>query len=71
MVWRYRINRELKAYGEHQGDDLGRNPTNSLLALIPGCLIIVPPLVSYWRGTKRVHAASRFAGTEPASGSAP
>jgi hypothetical protein len=68
FVWWYKINKELKAYGEAKGYDLGQNPTNSLLALIPGFLIIVPPLVSYWRGTKRVQGASKIIGREPVSG---
>jgi predicted secreted protein len=68
VVWWYKINKELKAFGEAKGYDLGQNPTNSALALFPGFLIIVPPLVSYWRGTKRVQGASKIAGREPASG---
>jgi len=68
LVWWYRINKELKAYGEAKGFDLGQNPTNSLLALFPGGLIVVPALVSYWRGTKRVQGASKIAGQEPVSG---
>lgn len=68
LVWWYRINKELKAYGEAKGYDLGQNPTNSLLALFPGGLIIVPALVTYWRGTERVQGASKIAGHEPVSG---
>lgn len=68
FVWWYKINRELRDYGKAKGYDLGQNPTNSLLALVPGFLIIVPPLVSYWRGTKRVMGASRLAGKEPLNG---
>jgi hypothetical protein len=68
FVWWYRINRELRDYGEAKGYDLGQNPTNSLLALVPGFLIIVPPFVTYWRGTKRVIGASRLAGREPLNG---
>jgi hypothetical protein len=68
FVWWYKINRELRDYGKAKGYDLGQNPTNSLLALVPGFLIIVPPLVSYWRGTKRVMGASRLAGNEPLNG---
>ena len=68
FVWWYKINKELKAYGEAKGYDLGQNPTNSLLALVPGFLIVVPPLVSYWRGTKRVQGASKIAGREPVNG---
>ena len=68
FVWWYKINKELKAFGESRGYDLGRNPTNSLLALVPGFLIIVPPLVSYWRGTKRVQGAAALANREPING---
>jgi hypothetical protein len=68
FVWWYRVNRELRDYGEAKGYDLGQNPTNSLLALVPGFLIIVPPFVTYWRGTKRVIGASRLAGREPLNG---
>jgi hypothetical protein len=68
FVWWYKVNKELKAYGEAKGYDLGQNPTNSLLALIPGFLIIVPPLVSYYRGTKRVQGASKITGREPVNG---
>jgi Domain of unknown function (DUF4234) len=68
LVWWYRINKELKAFGEAKGFDLGQNPTNSVLALFPGGLIIVPALVTYWRGTKRVQGASKVAGREPVSG---
>ncbi|MFL5897879.1 MAG: DUF4234 domain-containing protein [Solirubrobacterales bacterium] len=68
LVWWYRINKELKAYGEAKGYDLGQNPTNSVLALFPGGIIVIPALVSYWRGTKRVQGASKIAGREPVSG---
>ena len=54
LVWWYRINRELRDYGRANGYDLGQNPTSSLLALFPGGLIVVPALITYWRGTKRV-----------------
>src|SRR3954471_21872612 len=68
LVWWYRINRELRDYGKAKGYDLGQNPTNSVLALFPGGLIIVPALITYWRGTKRVMGASRLAGQEPLNG---
>jgi Domain of unknown function (DUF4234) len=68
LVWWYRINRELRDYGEAKGYDLGQNPTNSLLALFPGAIIIVPALITYWRGTKRVMAACGIAGKEPPNG---
>src|SRR5262245_50455228 len=68
LVWWYRINRELRDYGYAKEQDLGQNPTNSVLALFPGGLIIVPALITYWRGFKRVQAASGLAGREQANG---
>ncbi|HVV89000.1 MAG TPA: DUF4234 domain-containing protein [Solirubrobacterales bacterium] len=68
LVWWYRINTEMKAYGESLGYDLGRNPTNSLLALFPGGLIVVPALITYWRGTVRVQGAQALADREPING---
>jgi uncharacterized protein DUF4234 len=68
LVWWYRINREMRDYGKAKGDDLGQSPTNSVLALFPGGIIIVPALITYWRGTKRVMDASRLAGQEPLNG---
>jgi Domain of unknown function (DUF4234) len=68
LVWWYKINKELKEYGEAKGYDLGQNPTNSVLALFPGGLIIVPALITYWRGTKRVQGASKLGGKEPVNG---
>jgi hypothetical protein len=65
LVWWYRINRELRDYGRATGHDLGQNPTASVLALFPGAIIIVPALVTYWRGTKRVQEAARIAGKDP------
>jgi hypothetical protein len=68
LVWWYRINRELRDYGRANGYDLGQNPISSLLALFPGAIIIVPALITYWRGTKRVQGAARIAGKEPPNG---
>lgn len=68
LVWWYRINKELKAYGEAKGYDLGQSPVNSLLALFPGGIIIIPALVTYWRGSKRVMGAAKIAGREPVNG---
>jgi Domain of unknown function (DUF4234) len=68
LVWWYRVNRELRDYGRVKGYDLGQNPTNSLLALFPGALIIVPALITYWRGTKRVQGAAKLAGHDPPNG---
>jgi Domain of unknown function (DUF4234) len=68
LVWWYRINSELRDYGRARGYDLGQNPTSSVLALFPGGLIVVPALVTYWRGTKRIQGAARVGGREPLNG---
>lgn len=62
IFWWYYINRELHDYGRATGYDLGQNPTNSVLALFPGGLIIVPAIITLWRGTQRIQAAQRVAG---------
>lgn len=68
LVWWYKVNKELKGFGEAKGYDLGQNPTNSLLALFPGGIIIVPALITYWRGTKRIMGAAKLANKEPVNG---
>ena len=67
-IWWYRINRELQEYGQAKGYDLGQNPLNSALALFPGGIIIIPALITYWRGVKRVMGASKLGGKEPLNG---
>jgi hypothetical protein len=68
IFWWYYVNREMRDYGQATGYDLGQNPTNSVLAVFPGGLVIVPALITYWRGTKRAQAAQRVAGVPPLSG---
>ncbi|MGO9496084.1 MAG: hypothetical protein ACLQA5_05125, partial [Solirubrobacteraceae bacterium] len=48
--------------------ELGDSPALSTLALFPGGLIMVPALVSYWRGTRRVQLAARVSVTTPPNG---
>jgi hypothetical protein len=68
IVWWYKINKELKEYGEAKGFDLGKNPTNSWLALFPGGIIIVPAIMTYINGTKRVQGAAKIAKKDPVNG---
>lgn len=68
LVWWYRINCELRDYGRANGHDLGQSPANSTLALFPGGLIIIPALITYWRGTERIQAAARISANEPING---
>ncbi len=69
VYWWYQINRELRDYGRAKNtDELGTSPVNSLLAILPGALILVPALVSTYRGFKRVQAAQRLNGLEQLNG---
>jgi hypothetical protein len=69
FFWWYKVNKEMVELGRARGTgELGDSPGTSLLALIPGFLIIVPPLVSYYRGVQRMQAAARITGAEPANG---
>ena len=64
VFWWYFINREMRDLGEATGrtEELGESPGTSVLAVTLGALVIVPALVSLYRGTQRVQAASRAVG---------
>lgn len=69
LFWWYYVNKEMVELGRAKGtDELGDSPGKSLAALFPGGLIIIPPLVSYYRGTQRMQAAARLTGAEPVNG---
>jgi hypothetical protein len=66
FVWWYKVNSELAEIGRARGTtELGDNPGNSLLAMVPGFLIIVPPYVSFYNGSNRLRAAERLTGRPP------
>ena len=48
FFWWYYINREMRDFGRARNADLGQNPTNSVLAVSLGALIIVPLIVTEW-----------------------
>jgi Domain of unknown function (DUF4234) len=55
FVWYYKINNEMNALGQANGDEyLQNSPGTALLAVTLGILIIVPPFVSFWRTNKRI-----------------
>jgi hypothetical protein len=69
FFWWYFIHRELRDYGRAKGTtELGTSPGTSLLAITLGLLIIVPAIISIFRGFKRVQAAQRLTGIEPING---
>jgi hypothetical protein len=67
FVWYYRVHRELADLGSARGtSELGDSPRTSLLAVMPGFLLVVPLVVSFWNAPQRVEAAQRLTGTPEA-----
>ena len=64
FFWWYYINREMRDLGRARSVDLGQNPGNSVLALVPGGLIIVPALVTEWTTSGRIESAQETVGIE-------
>jgi uncharacterized membrane protein len=61
FVWWYKINREARDFDER----IQVNPTLSLLAILIGWIIIVPPFVSIYRTGERIAAMQQAAGMAP------
>jgi hypothetical protein len=64
LFWWYYINREMRDLGRARNVDLGQNPTNSVLALFPGSLIIVPGLVTLWTTSARIESSQEAVGID-------
>ena len=63
IVWYYKVNKELKDFGRvYKDQDLAdSNPTNSVLAIVPGFLLVgfgVWWLVTRWLPRRRAQAAA-------------
>jgi hypothetical protein len=56
LVWYYKVNNELRNYGENV------DPTLALLAVVLGWIIIVPPFVSFYRTAQRIYNVQERAG---------
>jgi hypothetical protein len=65
FVWYYKVNRELRDLGRAIGEEerLGRSPLTSLLAILIGWVVIVPPFVSFYKTFRRIEAAQEASGT--------
>jgi Domain of unknown function (DUF4234) len=64
IFWWYFINREMRDLGRARNTDLGQNPTNSVLAITLGALIIVPALVTLWTTSGRIESSQEAVGIE-------
>jgi hypothetical protein len=69
LFWWYFVNREMAHHGRARGtNELGDNPTKSLLALMPGALIVVPAIWTMVTTFQRIQAAQRLNGQTPING---
>jgi hypothetical protein len=64
FCWWYFINREMRDLGQARNRDLGQNPTNSVLAISLGALIIVPAIVTMWTTSGRIESSRETGGVE-------
>jgi hypothetical protein len=65
-VWYYLINDELKDIGIAKGDQnlAQSSPTNSVIAVLVGGFLVVPPLISIYNTGQRIQRAERISGIE-------
>lgn len=70
LFWYYRINKELRDYGELYGiEDLRKvRPGLAVLATSLGAILIVPAIMSWYNCTKRIQAVQEKVGHKPLSG---
>lgn len=69
LFWWYSANRELADYGRAKAtDELGDSPMKSLLAVIPGGLIVVPAIWTTITTFQRVQKAQKLTGVAPING---
>jgi Domain of unknown function (DUF4234) len=64
LCWWYFINREMRDLGKARNVDLGQSPANSLLALFPGWIIIIPSLVTLWTTSGRIESSQETVGMD-------
>ena len=63
LVWYYKVNKEMAAIGQARNTkEAGDNPTISLLAILPGAFVIIPPYVSFYSASKRLNVTERLTG---------
>lgn len=65
--WYYFVNNELKDIGIAEGDDnlAQSSPAQSVIAVLIGGIVIVPPLLSVYNYGQRIKRAQRIAGVQP------
>lgn len=61
LVWYYKVNREARDFDSRTES----NPVVSLIAILFGGIILVPPFVSVWKTGSRIAQMQRAAGLQP------
>ena len=58
LVWYYKVNKEMAELGKATGrtEELGESPMTSLMAVMFGWIILVPPFISVYNTFKRQQA---------------
>jgi hypothetical protein len=57
----YYINKELAELGKARGTtELGENPMTSVLAIVPGAILVVPAVLSVWNTWQRQNKARQM-----------
>ena len=63
FVWYFKVNKEMAELGQAKGtEECGTSPGTSLIAVVFGWILIVPPFVSLYRSCKRLNASERVVG---------
>lgn len=69
FVWFYKTNKEMAELGRARNtQELGTSPATSLMAVLVGWLIIVPPFVSVYKTCARLNAGERLTGRQGMEG---
>ena len=61
LVWYYKVHREMRDFDRRRSI----NPAGSLLTIMFGWIVIVPPYVSYYNTGDRIRNTQRAAGLQP------
>jgi Domain of unknown function (DUF4234) len=63
FVWYFKVNKEMAELGQAKGtEECGTSPGTSLVAILFGWILIVPPFVSLYRSCSRLNAGERAVG---------
>lgn len=69
LFWLYFTAKDLSAYGNAKGRDLGQNPTMTLLAFLFGwILLFIPSIIALYRLSKRVQEVQKMNNVQPYNG---